>query len=115
LDDTLMLDPAPIIKGIVEDIKAMVPNEAISYKFHNTIAKATGKICKAISKETKIKKVCLSGGVFQNNLLLESILRELKKMRLEAFINEKVPTNDGGISLGQVRFAKDVFSNSGQG
>ena len=115
IDDTLILDPSPIIKGIVEDIKAMVPNEAISYKFHNTIAKATGKICKAISKETKIKKVCLSGGVFQNNLLLESTLRELKKMRLEAYINEKVPTNDGGISLGQVRFAKDVLSNSGQG
>ncbi len=114
LDESLMLDPAPIIKGIVEDLKALVPAESISYKFHNTIAKATGRICKAISKETKIKKVCLSGGVFQNNLLLESTIRELKKLRLETYINEKVPTNDGGISLGQARFAKDVLGNTGQ-
>ncbi len=105
-----IIDPAPVIKGIVEDLKANVPAENISYKFHNTVGKIIGKVCKMISKETKIKKVCLSGGVFQNALLLESAIRELKKMRLEVYINEHVPANDGGIALGQIRFAKDVLS-----
>jgi len=108
-----IFDPAPMIRSIVEDIKAGLPAETVSYKFHNTIGKVIGRICKAISKETKIKKVCLSGGVFQNALLLEAAMRELKKMRLEIYINEKVPSNDGGLSLGQVRTAKDVLASAG--
>ncbi len=113
VSDDLILDTSKIITGILEDLKTGVSPENISYKFHNTIGKATGRICKIISKETKIKKVCLSGGVFQNALLLESVIRELKKMRLEVYFNEKVPANDGGISLGQVRYAKDVLSSAG--
>lgn len=112
LDENLTLLPAEIIKGIVVDLKTGVPRENISYKFHNTIAKAIGKICKIISKETKIKKVCLSGDIFENSFLLEAALRELKKVRLEAYVNEKVPVNDGGLSLGQVRFAKDIIEKN---
>ncbi len=110
-----VLDTSSIIKGIVADLSAGIIPDNISYKFHNTIAKALAKICKTISKDMKLKKVCLSGGVFQNALLVEAALRELKKMRLEVYINEKVPANDGGISLGQVRFAKDVLSSSRKG
>ena len=104
-----VLDPAVMIREIVEDIKAGVPAENISYKFHNTLGKAIARVCKSISKETKIKKVCLSGGVFQNMLLLEAAIRELKKVRLEVYINEKVPTNNGGIALGQIRIAKELM------
>lgn len=112
IDENYNIDTRMIIRGIVDDLIAGTSKDAISYKFHNTIGKIIGKACKMISKETKIKKVCLSGGVFQNALLLEAAIRELKKMRLEIFINEKVPSNDGGISLGQVRIAKDVLGPS---
>ncbi len=108
------VDAASIIKGIVADLMLQVPAEAISYKFHNTLGKMIGRICKVISKETKLKKVCLSGGVFQNTLLLEAAIRELKKMRLDIYVNEKVPPNDSGIALGQVRYATDVLGNSGK-
>lgn len=114
IDNNYVMDASPMIMGIVEDLKEGVPAENISYKFHNTLGKAIGRVCKMISKETKIKKVCLSGGVFQNALLLEACIRELKKVRLEAFFNEKVPTNDGGIALGQIRYAKDVLGNTGK-
>ncbi len=107
-----VLDPALMIREIVEDIKSGVPAENISYKFHNTLGKAIARVCKAISKDTKIKKVCLSGGVFQNMLLLEAAIRELKKVRLEVYINEKVPTNNGGIALGQIRIAKELMTNA---
>lgn len=108
IDQNLTLNPSLIIKGIVEDLSNSVPNENISYKFHNTLGKAIGKICKILSKETKLKKVCLSGDAFENSFLLEAAFRELKKVRLEVYINEKMPVNDQCISLGQVRFAKDA-------
>lgn len=107
-----VLDPAVMIREIVEDIKAGVPAENISYKFHNTLGKAIARACKSISKDTKIKKVCLSGGVFQNMLLLEAAIRELKKVRLEVYINERVPTNDGGIALGQIMIAKELMGTT---
>lgn len=104
-----VLDPSVMIREIAEDVKAGVPAENISYKFHNTLGKAIARVCKTISRDTKIKKVCLSGGVFQNMLLLEAAIRELKKVRLEVYINEKVPTNNGGIALGQIRIAKELM------
>lgn len=109
IDQNLVLNPALITKGIVEDIMSAVPSENISYKFHNTLGKAIGKICKILSKETKLKRVCLSGDAFENSFLLEAAFRELKKVRLEVYVNEKLPVNDQCISLGQVRFAKDVM------
>jgi len=115
IDQSYTLNHIPMIKGIVEDLRSEVPVENISYKFHNTIGKAIAKACKMISKETKIKKVCLSGSIFQNMLLLEAAIRELKKVRLEVHINEKVPSNDGGIALGQIRTAKDVMGTSTPG
>jgi len=107
-----LLDPAVMIREIAEDIKSAVPAENISYKFHNTLGKAIARACKSISKDTKIKKVCLSGGVFQNMLLLEAAIRELKKVRLEVYINERVPTNNGGIALGQILIAKEILAGN---
>lgn len=101
-----VIDPFPMIKDIVQDLKMSVPIENISYKFHNSLGKAIAKLCKMLSKEQKIKKVCLSGGMFQNILLLEACIRELKKVRLEVYFNEKVPTNNGGIALGQIKIAR---------
>ncbi len=106
-----VIDTFALIKEIIQDIKSSVPVENISYKFHNTLGKAIAKACKTVSKEQKIKKVCLSGGLFQNFLLLEACIRELKKVRLEVYFNEKVPSNNGGIALGQIKIAKAVLEN----
>ncbi|RZD16031.1 MAG: carbamoyltransferase HypF [Candidatus Acididesulfobacter guangdongensis] len=69
----------------------------IAYKFINTLV----SIIIDVSLPTKKKYICLSGGVFQNSMLTGKLYYELKKRGLSVFINQKVPINDGGISLGQ--------------
>ncbi len=70
----------------------------IAYKFINTLV----SIAIEISLSTKKKYICLSGGVFQNSLITGKLYYSLKKRGLSVFINQKVPINDGGVSLGQV-------------
>ncbi|MCM8778083.1 MAG: carbamoyltransferase HypF, partial [Candidatus Omnitrophica bacterium] len=65
----LVIDPVPLIKGIVDDIKKGIHPGRVSYRFHKTISGIITEICKRIKEERNIKKVVLSGGVFQNNLL----------------------------------------------
>lgn len=72
-------------------------NSIIACKFINTLV----SIVVDISLSTKKKYICLSGGVFQNSVLTGKLYYELKKRGLSVFINQKVPINDGGISLGQ--------------
>ncbi|MEW5909539.1 MAG: carbamoyltransferase HypF, partial [Thermodesulfobacteriota bacterium] len=77
----------------------------ISRKFHQTIIRLFSRLCTDISKKTGIRKVALSGGVFQNAFLLEGFIRVLSQNGFEVFSHSQVPTNDGGISLGQAMVA----------
>ncbi len=62
-------------------------------------------MAKKIREETDLKEVALGGGVFQNMFLLTNAYNELKKAGFTVYIHEKVPTNDGGLSLGQAVIA----------
>jgi hydrogenase maturation protein HypF len=77
----------------------------ISARFHNTVAMAIAETASIISNETSVKKVVLSGGVFQNKYLTEKLKSLLAGNRFEIFTNNLVPSNDGGISLGQLVIA----------
>jgi hydrogenase maturation protein HypF len=55
--------------------------------------------------ELQLNRVCLSGGCFQNAVLLEGCLETLHTEGFEVFCHREVPTNDGGISLGQAAIA----------
>lgn len=96
---------APIIKGVVEDIRMGMPAFIVGRKFHNTVIEGCADLCAAIHKDTRIKKVVLSGGCFQNRLLLEGLISVLTRRGLEVFSHRLVPANDGGISLGQAAIA----------
>jgi hydrogenase maturation protein HypF len=96
---------APIIKGVVEDLRIGMPAFIIGRKFHNTIIEGCADLCTAIHKETRVDKVVLSGGCFQNRLLLEGLIAALTRKGLEVFSHRQVPSNDGGISLGQAAVA----------
>ena len=98
---TIIIKTAPIIKGIIKDILNGEKNNVISAKFHNTIVNFTLSLCLKIRKETSLNRVVLSGGVFQNIHLLKLFLEKLKKENFKLFFHTKVPTNDGGLSLGQ--------------
>ena len=100
-----IINPEPIILGIVEDLKKKVVKSTIAAKFHNTVAEFTLDVCKRLKKKTGIDRVTLSGGVFQNRLLLDKTLEKLRKNSFTCYIHSRVPTNDGGISLGQAVIA----------
>ena len=91
-----------IIEGIVKDIQEMKSKEYISSKFHFTIAKMVFDLCIKMKNESGIDAVALSGGVFQNVVLVNMIKRVFSSSELKLFWNEKVPPNDAGIALGQV-------------
>ena len=63
------------------------------------------ELCKAISEKTGLKQVVLSGGVFQNRLLLRKSVTMLEASGLRVYTHKQVPCNDGGISLGQAVIA----------
>jgi len=99
-----IIETSDIIKQIVRDIRSNISRKTIALKFHNTIAKIILDVCKILKKEYNIDNVALSGGVFQNKLLTELILKD---KNFKFFINEQVPTNDGGIALGQVYYSTE--------
>ena len=79
----------------------------IAARFHNTVARIILHVCLEMKKETGLNKVVLSGGVFQNRYLLEKSLNLLKVNRFMVYTNHLVPSNDGGISLGQLLAAAE--------
>jgi len=99
------IDPSPAIRALVADLQASVSPGIISARFHNAIAESIREVCLRERSLSAIHRVALSGGVFQNVLLLERTRRLLEDEGFEVYVNEKVPPNDGGISLGQAAIA----------
>ncbi|MDP3013506.1 MAG: carbamoyltransferase HypF, partial [Candidatus Subteraquimicrobiales bacterium] len=100
-NEAMVIDTEPIIRGIIKDLgKGALPS-LISAKFHNSVVNFTVKICEKLREREGLNKVALSGGVFQNVYLLTRLNRKLKEHGFEVLTHKKVPTNDGGISLGQ--------------
>ncbi|MCX7913128.1 MAG: carbamoyltransferase HypF [Thermodesulfovibrionales bacterium] len=99
--DPFIINFSKMIKAIVEDIRLQESKVNISLKLHNTIIEVIRDIAHLIKKETGLKKIALSGGVFQNKYISENVYNELIKDGFETFFNVMVPCNDGGISLGQ--------------
>jgi hydrogenase maturation protein HypF len=85
------------ITEIVDDVLAGVPVGEISAKFHNMLAETAVAVAERVGEPT----VALSGGCFQNKYLLERIVRRLREQGFAPNWHRLVPTNDGGIALGQ--------------
>jgi hydrogenase maturation protein HypF len=97
-----------LLSAIIEDLHKGVSKGGISVKFHNTVARMINEMCHLIADETGISQVTLSGGVFQNRLLLRKAVSLLGSSGFQVFTHRQVPCNDGGISLGQVVIANFV-------
>ncbi|HEX6482901.1 MAG TPA: carbamoyltransferase HypF [Ktedonobacteraceae bacterium] len=100
-----LLDVTPMIRAIVSDIQQGVPISSIASCFHRSIAALLATTCSGVRARTGLNNVALSGGVFQNRLLLEQLVMRLEEMAFQVYINRRVPPNDGGISLGQIAVA----------
>jgi hydrogenase maturation protein HypF len=100
--------PAPIIRGVVQDVQNGLSVAEISIKFHKTLIDLFAEICAAVRRDCELKRVVLSGGCFQNSILLSGMIRELTSRDFEVYAHRQVPTNDGGIALGQAMVAAAI-------
>ncbi len=105
-DELLIIDYKKTFISIIEDLKNNIDVKIIATKFHNTMAEI---ICDA-AKYFKIEKVVLSGGVFQNAYLLERTVIKLKQYGFKPYWHQRIPTNDGGISVGQIVIAQNILN-----
>ncbi len=105
-EDTSIIKVHDLLAAIVNDLHNHTPRARIAARFHNTIAQMISEMCQKISPKTGITGVALSGGVFQNRLLLRNTVSLLESAGLEVYTHRQVPCNDGGISLGQVLIAQ---------
>jgi hydrogenase maturation protein HypF len=94
-----------LFEAILADLHNSVSEATIAVKFHNTISAIISELCQVISGDTGIEDIALSGGVFQNRLLLRKTVGMLKEFGFRVLTHRQVPTNDGGISLGQAVIA----------
>jgi hydrogenase maturation protein HypF len=92
-------------EALVKDALASVPGSIISARFHNGLADMIRTVVNQISSDTGIRAVVLSGGVWQNITLLRRIVSVLRADDFEVYLHQQVPTNDGGLSLGQAVIA----------
>lgn len=100
-NEILEIDVLPSIEKIIKE-KNKKDKRDIARKFHNTVSQIIIALSEIFREEYKINKIGFSGGVFQNRLLLETTIPILKERKFEVYTHQKVPTNDGGISLGQM-------------
>ena len=91
----------PIIQGVVDDVANAKPIGEISSRFHRTVICLFTDLCVLIGKEQELNRVVLSGGVFQNSILLTGLTGALEEKNFKVYSHQQVPTNDGGIALGQ--------------
>jgi hydrogenase maturation protein HypF len=95
------INPAPIIKSVIEDMHRNVPQAKISARFHNSIASLVRQVCNMLREEHGVNTVALSGGVWQNMTLLHKAVDLLKGDHFQILVHRQVPANDGGMALGQ--------------
>jgi hydrogenase maturation protein HypF len=95
-----------LLSGMIEDLRQDVSKGVIAVKFHSTVAQMINEMCRLIADDAGINQVALSGGVFQNRLLLRKTVSLLESSGFQVLTHRQVPCNDGGISLGQAVIAK---------
>ncbi|GAA2804688.1 carbamoyltransferase HypF [Saccharopolyspora taberi] len=96
---------ADLVRSVVDDLRAGTPVPVIAARFHNGLAVAVAEVCVRLRESTGIGVVALSGGVFQNVLLLQRLTPMLERRGFRTLLHSQVPANDGGISLGQAAVA----------
>ncbi len=104
------IDILPMIRAIVDEIQAGVGMPQIAGRFHQTVAAFFVASCQRVRETTGLTIVALSGGVFQNRLLLETLTMMLQDAGFQVVTNRRVPPNDGGLSLGQAAIAATIVA-----
>ncbi|RAQ96413.1 carbamoyltransferase HypF [Thermogemmatispora tikiterensis] len=101
----LQIDVSPLLSALVEDLQRGGEVARLARRFHRSLVAIFVDLCQRIREVCGLSQVALSGGVFQNRLLLESLVAELEASGFAVYLNRRVPPNDGGLSLGQLAVA----------
>jgi hydrogenase maturation protein HypF len=99
------LELAPLFEAILENMATGVPVGEIAWRFHVTLAAMIVDTCRHLRGLTGLSTVALSGGCFQNRLLLKLVIPRLEEDNFRALTHRQVPCNDGGVALGQAVIA----------
>ncbi|HEX5435759.1 MAG TPA: carbamoyltransferase HypF [Gemmatimonadaceae bacterium] len=110
----LLLDARALIRAVVRDVSAAVPVSNIAARFHHGLLHAAIHACGLAAQRRRVSTVVLSGGVFQNVLMLEGMAAQLEQRGLRVLVPERLPLNDGGISFGQAAIAAARGRTAGQ-
>ncbi len=104
-DRIYYIDPRQMWQALLYDLQQQIPEPVIAAKFHKGLANAIVQMVKHLSQENLISQVALTGGVFQNCILLEQVTKRLQTLGITVLTHRLVPANDGGLSLGQAIIA----------
>ncbi len=101
----LVVDWEPMILALLDDLRAATPAATLADRFHRTLAAIVGTLAERFA----IERVVLTGGCFQNVLLTELVVNDLRARHFRPYWHQRVPPNDGGIALGQIAAAARLF------
>ena len=107
---TLLL--SPLIQDIAAALQQGMATSEISQRFHRTLVTSFHHIVEKASGATGLKTVALSGGVFQNELLFETLVSELQTDGYKVLTHALVPSGDGGLSLGQAVIGREYLKGN---
>jgi hydrogenase maturation protein HypF len=110
-DGVLELDPRAAVSAVLRERTAGVSIGTVAARFHTGLARATARACERLAGERGLDVVALTGGVFQNRVLLELTVAELKRAGLRTLVPQRLPPGDGGISYGQAAVAAAWLSS----
>ncbi len=112
-DGGWVVETRELIATVVEDLLAGRPAPDIAAAFHRTMAGMAAAVCEAVRDANGTSAVALSGGTFQNMLLLEQTIELLEERGFVVYKHSRVPANDGGLALGQAILADRAFGEGG--
>jgi hydrogenase maturation protein HypF len=104
-------NPASLWQAMLDDWRHGVSQSALAARFHNSLVELNLELCRRIRSQSGVSTVALSGGVWQNRFLLERTISRLESSDFSVLIHRQVPTNDGGIALGQALIAAHQARN----
>jgi hydrogenase maturation protein HypF len=110
-EESWIVETGEVVAAVVEDLLAGRPAPEISATFHQTMAQIVATVCKQVRESDDVNIVALSGGTFQNMLLLNQTIELLEENGFVVHKHQRVPANDGGLALGQAILADRAFRN----
>ncbi len=115
-DSIYYIDPQPMWKALLDDLQQKTAAKIIAEKFHVGLAIAIVKTVQYLRQQHPINQVALTGGVFQNRILLKQVTNRLQTSGINVLTHSLVPCNDGGLSLGQavIAAAREGYGEMGR-